>query len=235
MGFSGHMSRLPAHLHYVIWPAEVFTVQLGRRITMHPIATAPVLAVQNTAFKSGVVGTDGVVVSLMNAAGVPAGVGDTNRPNAMQQEQPVQLHSPFGRVHGEEAAIAAAAGRTAGSNAVSQAAVVKGASHSSSRNGSDGGSNGGSSRFDRWVAAGSSSNDAGNHTTAARSSSSSSHVKSSSQPALGHKTEQHQEQQRRQQRAPAVSVAAGAAGQGSSSRKAPSKLTCRLLLDCMGE
>lgn len=182
---------------------------------------------QNTAFRSGVVGTDGVVVSLMNAAGAPAGVGDTNRPNAMQQERPVQLHSPFGRVHGKDAA-AAAAGRT-GSNAVSQAAAVNGAGRSSSHNGS----NGGSSRFDRWVAAGSSSNGAGSHATATGGSSHS-HVASSSQHGLGRETEQYPEQQQRHQRMPAVSAAA-AADQAGSSRKAPSKLTCRLLLDCMGE
>lgn len=51
---------------------------------------------EHTAFKSAVVCTDGVAVTVAAAAGAPADVGDTNRPNAVQPQQgsaDMQQHS----------------------------------------------------------------------------------------------------------------------------------------------
>jgi hypothetical protein len=175
---------------------------------------------EHTAFKSAVVCADGVVVSLMNAAAAPANVGDTNRPNALQQEQPVQLHSPFGRVAGSEAAAPAAAQHSSG---------AQGMQHRDNS----------SSRHDWWVTAingtkqvsaeSSSSTTTNVHGQAlpagsrsSNGSSRSNHVTSRGTAAAGATHGQ----------AAAAAAAAAAAGH---MRRAPAKLTCRLVLDCMGE
>jgi hypothetical protein len=161
---------------------------------------------EHTAFKSAVVCADGVVVSLMNAAAAPADVGDTNRPNALQQEQPVHLHSPFGRVAGSADADAPVAAQ--------HSSGAQGMQHNSS----------GSSRHDRWVTAinGTSQVTADGRS---RNGSSSSHHAASRAAAAAATTHGQ----------PAATATASASAAAGGMRRAPAKLTCRLVLDCMGE
>lgn len=179
---------------------------------------------EHTAFKSGVVGSDGVVVNLMNAAGAPADVGDTNRPNAMQhqEQQPTQpLHSPFGKVAGAAAAAGSLVHHSNGNG-----------KHTSSSSCS---STGSSSRYERWVMASAGSDVATDNGSNGLLNGHSAHglepgpQHNSSRNGNGRGRQTVQQQTHHQ-----VPAAAAAAVQGGS-RKAPSKLTCRLLLDCMGE
>ncbi|KAF6255437.1 hypothetical protein COO60DRAFT_211816 [Scenedesmus sp. NREL 46B-D3] len=63
---------------------------------------------EQTAFKSAVICPDGVVASLAGAAGAPAGVGDTNRPNALTKQQQQQAKQQEGEAStGHEAGGAA--------------------------------------------------------------------------------------------------------------------------------
>jgi hypothetical protein len=182
---------------------------------------------EHTAFKSGVVGTDGVVVSLMNAAGTPADVGDTNRPNAMQHEQPVHLHSPFGRVAGAGSGAAAVAAAAAA--AVHHSNDDEAQQHHSSSN---------SSRYDRWVAAAAAgSEDIGLTAGSSHGSSSdSSHARANGRVAdTMHVHGQHSSSNGGTGHAEQSRAAAAAASGQAGGRRAPGKLTCRLLLDCMGE
>jgi hypothetical protein len=184
---------------------------------------------EHTAFKSGVVGTDGVVVSLMNAAGAPADVGDTNRPNAMQHEQPVHLHSPFGRVAGAGSGAAAVAAAAAAAAAVHHSNDDEAQQHHSSSN---------SSRYDRWVAAAAAGSEAIGLTAGSShgSSSDSSHARANGRVAdTMHVHGQHSSSNGGTGHAEQSRAAAAAASGQAGGRRAPGKLTCRLLLDCMGE
>uniref|UniRef100_A0A383W650 Uncharacterized protein n=1 Tax=Tetradesmus obliquus TaxID=3088 RepID=A0A383W650_TETOB len=76
---------------------------------------------EQTAFKSAVICPDGVVATLVNAADAPAGVGDTNRPNALTKQQQQQQQQ-----QGKDSAGHAAAGSSSSSSSSGAAAAAAG-------------------------------------------------------------------------------------------------------------
>jgi hypothetical protein len=201
---------------------------------------------EHTAFRSAVVASDGVVVSLANAAGAPADVEDTNRPNAVQQQQEAQLrlHSPFGAVLGS------GANGGSSSSGVQQGLGGEQQQQLHSNNGGRGNSSSGSvgsssgSRYERWLAASglsSSSRYDGQSLSSSTPADGQASVGVASGASATHSArveQQHSPQRSSVKSAGTAAAAAAAAAQGSRptvSSKAPKQLTCRLLLDCMGE
>jgi len=213
---------------------------------------------EHTAFKSAVVGSDGVIVSLVNAAGAPADVGDTNRPNALQQEQEVHLNSPFGRVAG----MGPVASLHHSSNSSSQHLHTTATSSSSSSSNGVHASHShmsahehySGSRYDRWVAAaeaaaGSSNGSNGAELAASGSNGSSTRHNGRSLPSSASEGPAQASQHSSSSSSggggsahtalqsagrPGDRTAAEPTPAQGGSRRAKSKLTCRLLLDCMG-
>jgi hypothetical protein len=91
---------------------------------------------EHTAFKSAVVCPDGVLVTVMAAAELPADLGDVNRPNALLKKQQQQQHderpnvqqSPQQQQQQQHAPLAHAVAAAAASN-VTVVAAAGGASN----------------------------------------------------------------------------------------------------------
>lgn len=183
---------------------------------------------EQTAFKSAVVCSDGVVVSLLNAASSPAGVGDTNRPNALQRQQQQKVVGQ--RVPLFEAAVAGGVGVGGGERSAPAASSSNGHIRSSSSNGeglSRGAAhNSSSSRYDRWLSAAAHSNGSNRSTP---------HLNSHTNGVNGTTSSSSSSSSQAQQDNRADASAAASNGHNTGRRAAPSKLTCRLVLDCMGE